>query len=214
MLSLPMIRTALVPAILAWGIGPGASLHAQEITITSPPEVAALMTACTPVSAVGPAIRDGLITRGWRPVQGEDRRTHLAAFSAAHFWSFMPGLAPSEREARFDYLIDGVEGAANTDGAAFLVFNGEYALLLWNGDRLSCIWAGPQTDAIDTLAVQLGGFPESEGVATAAIDQRVEAEGREWARRMSAGRTPVADLPAAVSEQAITDAARLDRSPL
>tara|TARA_R110002096_G_scaffold89792_7_gene204128 strand:- start:683 stop:1231 length:549 start_codon:yes stop_codon:yes gene_type:complete len=182
--------------------------------MTAPPEVAALMTACTPVDVQGPAIRDGLLGRGWLPVSMEDRRNHLAAFGAAHFWSFMPGLPPADREARFDYLIDGVEGAASTEGSSFLEFDGEYALLLWNGDSLSCIWAGPQTRAIDTLAVQLGGFPQSDGVATAAVDQRVEAGGREWARRMSVGRTPVSDLPAAVSDRAITDAARLDRSPL
>jgi hypothetical protein len=50
-------------------------------------------------------------------------------------------------------------------------------------------------------------------VTTRAIDQTVQADGREWARRMAVARTPVADLPAEVADRAVTDAARLDRSP-
>lgn len=214
MFSMQILRTTIFPISVLTAVGLAPGLDARQITMTPPAEVAALMVACTPIDAQGPTIREELIARGWASVPEDERRAGLAAFGAAHFWSFMPGLAPANREASFDYLVNGVEGAASSDNAAFLGFNGEFALLLWNGDSLSCIWAGPQTGAIDTLAVQLGGFPESDGTATASIDQRVEAGGRDWARRMSVGRTPVQDLPASVAGSGITDAARLDRSPL
>lgn len=209
-----MVRTTMlvVPVLIVIAMAP--PLMAQQITVTPAPEVSALMAVCTPVDAQGPTIRDHMIERGWTPVPADDQSAVIPAFSAALFWSFMPDLPPSAREANFDQLIAGVTGAVNSETSSFLSHNGEYVLLLWNGDRLSCIWAGPQTDAIDTLAVQLGGFPASDGVTTAGMQQRIEAGGRDWARGMSVGRTPVADLPAAVAGSAITDSARLDRSPL
>lgn len=213
MFSMQMIRAAMlvVPVFIVIAMAP--PLKAQQITVTAAPEVSALMAACTPVDAQGPVIRDQMMERGWTPVPSGDQSAVIPAFSAALFWSFMPDLPPAAREDNFDRLIAGVTGAVNSGTSSFLSHNGEYVLLLWNGDSLSCIWAGPQTGAIDTLAVQLGGFPDSDGVATAGMQQRVEAGGREWARGMSVGRTPVDDLPAAVAGSAITDSARLDRSP-
>jgi hypothetical protein len=214
MLSTQSLRTTLFSLSALTVIAMTPPLNAQEITVTPAPEVSALMAACTPIDAQGPAIRDHMMERGWMPVPVEDRDAIIPAFGAALFWSFMPNLPPDARDDNFDRLVAGVTGAASSENASFLSHNGEYVLLLWNGDSLSCIWAGPQTDAIGTLAVQLGGFPESDGVATAGIQQRVEAGGREWARGMSVGRTPVDDLPAAVAGSTITDSARLDRSPL
>ncbi|WP_394692047.1 hypothetical protein [Hyphobacterium sp.] len=208
------VRTTLMSLSAMASIAIASPLEAQDITIMAAPEVSALMAACTPIDAQGPAIRDHMMERGWMPVPVEDRDAIIPAFGAALFWSFMPNLPPDARDDNFDRLVAGVTGAASSENASFLSHNGEYVLLLWNGDSLSCIWAGPQTDAIGTLAVQLGGFPESDGVATAGIQQRVEAGGREWARGMSVGRTPVDDLPAAVAGSTITDSARLDRSPL
>lgn len=214
MLSTQSLRTTLFSLSALTVIAMTPPLNAQEITVMPAPEVSALMAACTPIDAQGPAIRDHMMERGWTSVPSEDQATVIPAFSAALFWSFMPDLPPTAREANFDRLIAGVTGAVNSETSSFLSHNGEYVLLLWNGDSLSCIWAGPQTDAIDTLAVQLGGFPASDGVTTAGLQQRVEAGGREWARGMSVGRTPVDDLPSAVSGSTITDSARLDRSPL
>lgn len=214
MLSKQSLRTTLFSLSALTVIAMMPPLSAQEITITPAPEVSALMAACTPIEAQGPAIHDQMVERGWTPVPSGEQSAIIPAFSAALFWSFMPDLPPTAREANFDRLIAGVTGAVNSGTSSFLSNNGEYVLLLWNGDSLSCIWAGPQTDAIDTLAVQLGGFPASDGVTTAGMQQRVEAGGRDWARGMSVGRTPVADLPAAVAGSAITDSARLDRSPL
>ncbi|MBI1237214.1 MAG: hypothetical protein GC188_11075 [Alphaproteobacteria bacterium] len=214
MFSMQLVRTTMfsLSALSVIAIAP--RLDAQQITVTAAPEVSTLMAACTPVDAQGPVIRDQMMERGWTPVPSGDHSAVIPAFSAALFWSFMPDLPPAAREDNFDRLIAGVTGAVNSGTSSFLSHNGEYVLLLWNGDSLSCIWAGPQTGAIDTLAVQLGGFPASDGVMTAGMQQRVEADGREWARGMSVGRTPAEDLPAAVAGSAITDSARLDRSPL
>ena len=214
MFSIQMTRMTMrvAPVLLAMAMAP--PLMAQQITVTAAPAVSALMAACTPIDAQGPAIRDQMMERGWTPVAPEDQSAVIPAFSAALFWSFMPNLPPTAREGNFDQLVAGVTGAANSEGASFLSDENEFILILWNGDSLSCIWAGPQTEVIDTLAVQLGGFPESDGVATAGIQQRVEAGGRDWARGMSVGRTPVEDLPEAVAGSGITDSARLDRSPL
>jgi hypothetical protein len=186
---------------------------AQDITITPPAEVAAFMAACTPVNAQGPDIRDAMMDRGWASFSPEDRLAGVQNLSAALLWSYYPYLLDSERVENFGLVVDGVGGAADGETAALLGFGEQIALILWNGDSLSCLWAGPQSEALDTLAVQLGGFIESDGVTTRAIDQTVEADGREWARRMAVARTPVADLPAEVADRAVTDAARLDRSP-
>ncbi|SNS74544.1 hypothetical protein [Antarctobacter heliothermus] len=207
-------RNTILSAALAVVLASPARLVAQQITVTAAPEVSALMAACTPTTAQGAAIRDGLVARGWAEVPEDKRRAALAAFSAAHMWSFLPNYLSADRVANFEPLTDAVESAANGADAAFLASGDQYALILWNGDNLSCIWAGQQSDSIDTLAVQLGGFPHSDRVTTRAIDQRLEEQGRSWTRRMSVGRTPVPDLPPSVAETGLTDAARLDRSPL
>lgn len=187
---------------------------AQQITVTPPAEVAAFMAACTPVNAEGPGIRDTMVDRGWAPFAPEDRLAGVQGLGAALLWSYYPYLLDSERVENFGLVVDGVGAAADGETAALLGFDDQVALILWNGDNLSCLWAGPQSEALDRLATQLGGFIESDGVTTRAIDQTVEAGGREWARRMAVARTPVADLPLEVAGRAVTDAARLDRSPL
>ncbi|GJL97165.1 MAG: hypothetical protein DHS20C06_09820 [Hyphobacterium sp.] len=214
MFSSQIVRSTLLSVAAFAGISTTAPVAAQEITVTPPAEVAALMAACTPIDSQGPTIAEYMIERGWVPVASEDQSASIPAFSAALFWSFMPDIPPDAREANFDRLIAGVTGAVDSETSSFLSYNDEYVLLLWNGDSLSCIWAGPQSDAIDTLAVQLGGFPDSDGVATAGMRQRVEAGGREWARGMAVGRTPAEDLPRSVAGSGMTDSARLDRSPI
>lgn len=187
--------------------------QAQQITVTAAPEVSAFMAACTPVTAAGPDIRDMMTERGWSAFEDEDRLAAVQGLSAAFLWSYYPYLLDSERVENFDVVVDGVGGAAAGETAALLGLGDQIALILWNGENLSCMWAGPQSEAVDTLATQLGGFIESDGVTTRAIDQTVEAGGREWARRMAVARTPVADLPEEVADRAVTDAARLDRAP-
>lgn len=187
--------------------------QAQETTVTPPAEVAALMAACTPVTAAGPEIRDTLIERGWAPFADEDNLAAVQELSAAFLWSYYPYLLDEERVENFDVVVEGVGAAAQGETAALLGLGDQVALILWNGENLSCMWAGPQSEDVDTLAAQLGGFIESDGVTTRAIDQTVEAGGREWARRMAVARTPVADLPEEVADRAVTDAARLDRAP-
>jgi hypothetical protein len=212
MTNIQNLSCAGAGAALVWCLASAAS-QAQEVTFTPAPEVSALMSACTPISAMGPDVRDTLMERGWAEFSPEERLEGVQALSAALLWSILPNSAQSERIERFDAVTDAVQRAADGETASLLQFGDQIAMLLWNGDNLSCVWAGPQTEAVDTLAVQIGGFPESDGVMTAALNQTVEAGGRDWARRMSLARTPVADLPAQVAGQAITDAARLDRSP-
>gem|GEM_PF-3886558 len=190
-----------------------AACSAEQVTTTPPAEVAALMSACTPIGTTGPDIRDTLIERGWVSFEPDDKLEGLQVLSAAILWSILPDSLPAERIANFDAATDAVSRAADGETASLLRYGDQIAMLLWNGDNLSCVWAGPQSEAVDTLAVQVGGFPESDGVTTAALNQTVEAGGRDWARRMSLGRTPVAELPAQVADRAVTDAARLDRSP-
>jgi hypothetical protein len=45
-----------------------AACSAEQVTTTPPAEVAALMSACTPIGTTGPDIRDTLIERGWSPL--------------------------------------------------------------------------------------------------------------------------------------------------
>ena len=210
MKALWMIACGLA-ALVHWAMPMPA--RAQQITVTPPAEVAVLMTACTPIGATGPDVRDTLIERGWISVEPDERLDRVRGLSGALLWFFYPMLLDEERIENLDLVIDGLGRAADAETASLLGLGDEVALILWNGDNLSCIWAGPQTEAVDRLASHIGGFPPSEGVTTAALSQTVEAGGRDWARRMSVARTPVADLPADVADFAITDAARLDRSP-
>jgi hypothetical protein len=184
-----------------------------QVTVTAAPEVSALMADCTPTTAQGAAIIAGLRARGWGEPEVTERRAALTTLAAAHLWSFLPDRTPEAQIALLGPLTDAIERTLE-GGGTLLTRGDERALILWSADNLSCLWAGPETPAINTLAVQLGGaLPPSEGATTRAINQRLEAGGRNWQRRMAVGRTPVASLPTEVIGLAITDAARLDRSP-
>jgi len=184
-----------------------------QITLTPPPEVSALMAACTPTDAQADAVISGLRERGWSEPEASDQRAALISLTGAHLWSFLPGRSAEEQHDALAGLTDRVAGALPANGT-LLTLGEEKALILWNGEGLSCLWAGPETSTIDTLAVQLGGpLPESTGATTRAINQRVEAGGRMWRRQMAVGRTPATVLPPALAGAAITDAARLDRWP-
>ncbi|MCW1932676.1 hypothetical protein [Pararhodobacter zhoushanensis] len=202
-------HTLLLAAALSLGALPAVA----QITVTAAPEVSALMADCTPTTAQGAEIVAGLRARGWVDPDTAERRATLTTLAAAHLWSFLPDRTPEAQIELLGPLTDAVERALD-GGGALLTKGDERALILWDGDSLSCLWAGPQTQAVDTLAVQLGGpLPASEGSTTRAINQRLEAGGRNWQRRMAVGRTPVTALPPVAVAQAITDAARLDRSP-
>ncbi|PWE27636.1 hypothetical protein C4N9_16510 [Pararhodobacter marinus] len=192
----------------------GASTPAlAQITITPPPEVSALMAACTPTEAQPDAIVAGLRGRGWSEPDTAGRRPALTALTAAHLWSFLPDHPAEAQIGLLGQLTDAVEGALQENGA-FLTLGNEQALILWDGESLSCLWAGPETGTVDTLAVQLGGpFPESPSTVTRRLSQRVEAGGRNWRRQMAVARTPAEALPPDVAGAAAIDAARLDRSP-
>lgn len=97
---------------------------------------------------------------------------------------------------------------------ACLSSGSELALNFWDAETLSCLWAGPETDTVDMLAIQLGGLlPECTGTATRALSQRVEVGGRPWRRQMAVARAPTEDLPGDVAPAVDTDAARLDQLP-
>ena len=200
----------ILPFVVTIAMTPG---FAQTVTFTPAPEVSALMAACTPTDASGPAVRDDMLTRGWSVPADDAWSEGVAVLSAAHLWSFLPEMLREEQIAALPRLIEAVDEGTRRETSAFLTREGEWALLMWSGDNLSCLWAGPETQTLNILATQLGGFPPSEGVATAELMQRLEAGGRNWVRRMAVGRTPPTDLPPEVAPQAVTDAARLDRSP-
>lgn len=200
----------LLAAALALGGGPALA----QITVTEAPEVSALMAACTPIAARGPDIVADLQTRGWAAPDPEGRASALTALAGAHLWSLLPGRSPDDQRDNLVPLTEALERRLEAEAA--LLQNGpELALILWEGDtRLSCFWAGPQTRTLDTLAVQLGGpFPDSIGTATRAVNQTVEAVGRDWHRSMAVGRTPVESLPSEIAALGMTDAALLDRAP-
>lgn len=191
----------------------GAMPAFAQITVTAAPEVSALMADCTPTTAQGAGIVAGLRARGWAEPEASERRMALTTLTAAHLWSFLPDRPAETQIELLGQLTDAVERALE-GSSTFLIRGDERALILWDADNLSCLWAGPETTALDTLAVQLGGaLPQSDGITTRAMSQRLEAGGRNWQRRMAVGRTPVASLATEVVGHAITDAARLDRSP-
>lgn len=190
-----------------------ASPTIAQIAITAPPEVSALMAACTPTDAAGEDVVAGLRSRGWAEPDPSSQRAALMTLTAAHLWSFLPDRSAEMRPDLLDQMTDAVARALEGD-AAFLTSGSELALILWDADSLSCLWAGPETDTVDTLAVQLGGpLPESTSTATRALNQRVEVGGRLWRRQMAVARTPAEELPGGVAAASVTDAARLDRSP-
>lgn len=181
--------------------------------MTAAPEVSALMADGTPPDARGAAIVSGLRARGWVEPEATERREALTTLTAAHLWSFLPDRPAAVQIELLGQLTDAVERALQ-DGGAFLTLADERALVLWDIDNLSCLWAGPETRTVDTLAVQLGGtFPESTGTVTRALIQSVVVGGQNWRRHMAVGRTPVESFPPEIAAAAITDAARLDRSP-
>lgn len=201
--------TLLLTAALCLGPIPALA----QVTVTAAPEVSALMVDCTPTTAQGASIVASLRVRGWAEPEASQRRAALTTLTAAHLWSFLPDRPAETQIELLGQLTDAVERALE-GSSTFLIRGDERALILWDADNLSCLWAGPETLALDTLAVQLGGaLPQSEGISTRAMNQRLEAGGRNWQRRMAVGRTPVDSLASEVAEQAITDAARLDRSP-
>lgn len=198
-LALPLAATLSIPA------------HAQDSS-----DVSSVIEACTPLEATGASIGGDLTAAGWVAQPPEVNLTDLRNLIGSQMWMLEPD-APLEEQLALvdDYTTAFANVLEDPEQAQMYTKTGNVAVILAIDEDLSCLWAGPEDAAFTAQVETIDGFADVDEAEadttfqTAATNQTITTDGREWMRNQNYAR-----LPEAFREGPHAAAARLDRSPI